>query len=102
MSVSCRESSILRLIAIAVPSNGAIYVPVDVEVYLDESEGQNGRRIMCVAGYLFERRAAELLSQEWDAQLARFSLPYFHMVECAHGNGIFSNISKADRISLQT
>ncbi len=29
-------------------------------------------------------------------------LPYFHMVECAHGNGPFANLTKDERIAVQT
>jgi len=88
------------LIAITVPEGGAIFVPV--EVYLDESKGSKPERIMCVAGYLFERSQAERLTVEWNAQLERFDLPFFHMVDCAHGSGEFSKLEKPERIELQT
>jgi hypothetical protein len=29
-------------------------------------------------------------------------LPYFHMVDCAHGNGVFANLRLDERIAVQT
>ncbi len=42
------------------------------------------------------------MADQWVATLVEFGVPYFHMVECAHGNGIFAGIDKELRIELVT
>lgn len=46
--------------------------------------------------------AARAMADRWVATLVEFDVPYFHMVECAHGNGIFAGIDKERRIDLVT
>ncbi|HEX3431651.1 MAG TPA: hypothetical protein VHT03_12270 [Rhizomicrobium sp.] len=90
-------------------SNGGILM-VLVESYFDESLGIAKRRdpdgtvrdipILCVAGYLMESEQSKLLSQEWRAVLDKYGLAYFHMVDCAHGNGVFAGLTKPQRIHV--
>jgi len=78
-----------------------------VEAYFDESIGE-GRDVktgkivplMCVAGYIIEAGKTEALCDEWKAVLEPHGLPYFHMVDCAHGSGVFQNLDKKARISI--
>lgn len=70
--------------------------------YFDESGSHAGSPVLCVAGYAFEKREARLLAKEWDAVLREYGLPFFHMVDCAHGNQAYSELSMERRIKLQT
>lgn len=71
-------------------------------IYLDESDSHDGAPALCVAAYLFEKVSCEKLDLEWKAVLDEFSLPYFHMVDCAHGTAPFDKLSKDQRIEVQT
>jgi hypothetical protein len=42
------------------------------------------------------------LNRFWQAELAKYNLTHFHMVDCAHGNREFANLSKPQRIALVT
>lgn len=74
-------------------------VPI-VHAYFDESGTHAGSPVLCVAGYAFWKRDARLLSKEWEKVLNMYNLPYFHMVDCAHGNKLFSNLSLQQRIDV--
>lgn len=71
------------------------------EMYSDESE--NGDYIT-VAGYLYTKKHRQKLKKEWDLILNKYELPYFHMIECAHGNGSFNRWKKDSnkRVKIQT
>lgn len=72
-----------------------------VEGYFDESgdlEVEPG--VFCVAGYFIATEAAKLMDQEWGAVLYKHEIPYFHMVDCAHGNEIFADMSVEERIEI--
>ena len=71
------------------------------EAYFDESGSHEDSPFLVVAGYLFERGAAELLAGEWRAMFARFALPFFRMSSCAHGNGAFEGMSKELRLEVE-
>lgn len=74
-----------------------------VEGFFDESYGEpEGRKILCLAGYLMTDRSARRLTREWSAVLREYGLPYFRMSACAHGNEPFDRLSKADRIAVET
>jgi hypothetical protein len=73
---------------------------LQVEAYFDESGSHAGAPVLCVAGYIFEKPKAIALTDEWNGVLRARNLPYFHMVECAHGNGPFAKLAKSDRIQL--
>lgn len=90
------------------PHGGLIVL---VNAYFDESIGKarfHDRRdgservlnTLCIAGYLVEAERAKRLSDDWQAVLDEFGLPYFHMVDCAHGNGVFGALSKRDRTQV--
>ena len=71
-----------------------------VEAYFDESYGTKPERLLCVAGYLIESESAKLLAKDWQEVLDWKGLPYFHMVECAHGNGPYKSLTKQERIMV--
>jgi hypothetical protein len=62
-----------------------------VEGYFDESgDFEVPPYVFCVAGYFLASERAKLMDEEWGEVLQQHRIPYFHMVDCAHGNGIFS------------
>jgi len=73
-----------------------------VHAFFDESGSHKGAPVLCVAGYAFEKRAARMLARDWNGILTRFRLPFFHMVDCAHGNEDFSTLTKKQRIEVAT
>lgn len=77
------------------------YVVALYEMYSDESENGN---FITVAGFLFTKKHARKLEKEWHPVLKKHGLPYFHMVDCAHGNGSFESMrDNVDRrIKIQT
>ncbi len=88
-----------RLVDILLPQGG--YVMAIYEAYLDESGCDDGSRVLCVAGYLIRSDLAQLMEKEWRSILTRYALPYFHMVDCAHGSGVFEKLTKQQRISVE-
>lgn len=72
-----------------------------LEAYFDESGSHDGSPGLSVAGYLFDKESCQLLDAEWKAVLDKFNLPYFHMVDCAHGNYPFDSLSKEERIDCE-
>ena len=97
-----------EIAAAILPRGGLIML---VNAYFDESAGTarckhplDGSRqdvkTLSVAGYLVESEQAKLLSQEWQAVLDQYGLPYFHMVDCAHGNGVFAKLTAKQRIQV--
>lgn len=70
------------------------------EMYFDESEDEP-HKLLCVAGYVFRKEKAEALELMWRETLTSVGLTHFHMVECAHGVGMFEGWNKSDRIALQ-
>lgn len=78
------------------------YVVQIVHAFFDESGSHAGSPALCVAGYAFEKRQARLLAREWQTVLKRYKLPFFHMVDCAHGNRECASLTKDQRIKLAT
>src|SRR3954451_317639 len=78
------------------------YVVQMVHAYFDESGSHSDSPVLCVAGYAFQKREARLLAREWNHVLKRYGVPFFHMVDCAHGNEHFTAILKERRIKLAT
>lgn len=74
----------------------------NIHAFFDESGSHAGSPVLCVAGYAFGKREARLLANEWRTVLRRYKLPFFHMVDCAHGNDIFSSLRREQRISVAT
>jgi hypothetical protein len=73
-----------------------------LEAYFDESGSHEGAPVLCVAGYLFERTKRDRLDFLWKEVLDRYSLPFFHMVDCAHGNSPFNKLTKEERIAVES
>ncbi len=72
---------------------------VTFEVYMDESYEERKSDVICIAGYVFKRFRAVEFSKEWVPYLRRKGLPYFHMSELAHGNGVFRGRDDCDEIA---
>lgn len=74
-----------------------------MEGYFDESGSfEEAPHIFCLAGYIIGADAAKVIDAKWEAVLKEHDIPYFHMVDCAHGTGIFANMDKAERIVIET
>ena len=73
-----------------------------IEAYFDESGSHDGSSALCVAGYLFEKGECEALDLAWKQTLEKYALPYFHMVDCAHGNYPFDKLDRSERIQVET
>jgi hypothetical protein len=69
-----------------------------MEAYFDESGTHEGSYAVCVAGYLFEKEKRIKLDSLWKAMLDYYDLPYFHMIDCAHGTPPFRALNKNKRI----
>ena len=76
------------------------HVIAQIESYFDESGTHDGSPVLCLAGYILSKRMARLLRREWGKMLGRHKIPYFHMVECAHGNENFAHLSKEEIIEI--
>jgi hypothetical protein len=70
-------------------------------VFLDESY-HNQPPIYAVGGYLVREDHVAVMTDSWRAALADFGVPYFHMVDVAHGNMPFDKLSKAQRTEIAT
>jgi hypothetical protein len=69
--------------------------------YFDESGGFDQEpKIFGLSGYLIDSEAAVVMDAEWGRVLNEYDIPYFHMVDCAHGAGIFSGMTKATRSQI--
>jgi hypothetical protein len=73
-----------------------------LEGYFDESGSHSGSPVLCVAGYLFEKEKCQRLDLEWADVLYGYQLPYFRMVDCAHGVGPFAHLNMNERIQCET
>ncbi len=66
------------------------------DCYFDESYGSK-TNYLTIAGYAFTKSRFQRFDKAWKFMLKKRDLPYFHMVDCAHGNGVFAGMSKIDR-----
>jgi hypothetical protein len=73
-----------------------------VHAFFDESGSHAGSPVLCVAGYAFQKRSTRLFAKDWSAVLKRYKLPFFHMVDCAHGSKHFAALSRPQRIKVAT
>lgn len=55
------------------------------EVYIDESNSHDDAKILCLSGYVYLPNKAKELSAELSLVLNGVGVPFFHMVDCAHG-----------------
>ena len=69
--------------------------------YFDESGTDAKSSVLCVAGYIFLNENVAPFETEWNAMLAKYGLPFFHMVDCAHGTGPFKVLDRERRIEAQ-
>lgn len=91
-----------RLLEVTLPVENGRYGIVLWEAYFDESGDDGGFPIMTVGGYLVKPSNARRLERKWRRLLRKYKLPYFHMVECAHGNKNFKGRSIEERVEIQT
>ena len=63
-----------------------------IEAYFDASGTHSAAKDLCLAGYIFRRDAALAFDADWRQMLSRYELPYFHMKECAHAEGVFKRL----------
>lgn len=68
---------------------------------MDESGTHDGSPGMCVAGYIFRKDAALAFNEELAAVLQFHRLPFFHMVDCAHGAEHFAGRAKDECIEVE-
>lgn len=95
--VSADDEFAARLLEILAPEPSAIVVMI--EAYFDESGTHGGSPAMCVAGYIYDRKNSVQIDKKWKAVLDKYNLPYFHMVDCAHGNRPFNRLTKEECIN---
>lgn len=88
-----------RLVDITVPLGGAVVA--FAEVYVDESGTHETSDMTVVAGYVFRRVNAKRFQTEWMRVLRREGIPYFHMTDCATGNGFFKDWSIDRRLKIE-
>ena len=65
------------------------------EVYADESGCDDYSRVLAIGAYLIEKSAASVMKRKWQRVLDKYHVPYFHMVDVAHGSGIYSGMPDA-------
>ena len=82
------------------PKGGQVLVFYNA--YIDESGCDDYSSVLTVGGYIVEANAARAMEAEWEAALKRYNLPYFHMVDCAHGSEAFKGLSSAIRTQMQS
>jgi len=70
------------------------------EAYLDESGCHDGSPVLAVGGYLIRSDRARIMSAKWQRVLANYEVPFFHMVDCAHGSKPFDRLPKWRRTKL--
>lgn len=91
--------SFARLLDLVHPNGGTValmYVG-----YFDESGDLTTEPgVFCISGYFLSADNAKLMNEKWSRVLQRYNIRYFHMVECAHGNGIFKDVPEPDRIEV--
>lgn len=71
------------------------------EAYFDESGTHDGSLAAVVGGYIVRSDDAVVMSRKWKRALDDLGLPFFHMVDCAHGAPPFDRLSKGKRIALE-
>lgn len=87
----------LRLAEVITPQGGCVVAIA--EIYVDESGTHAGSPMLGIGGYVFLKSKARRFSREWSAALRRENVPYFHMTDCANGQGIYRQWTKDRRIA---
>ena len=93
------EPYLSGLIGAILPCPGVL---MSVRAYFDESYSPGTGGVFCVAGYVLDKNAVDPMERAWKANLDRYGLSRFHMVECAHGTREFKHLSPAERIAVET
>ncbi|WP_112606800.1 DUF3800 domain-containing protein [Rhizobium sp. WW22] len=75
---------------------------IKIQAFFDESGSHDGSPVLGIAGYIFRKSEATKLGHEWRKILKWKNIPYFHMVDCAHGNEHFANLTKQERIDVES
>lgn len=84
-----------RLLDVLLPRGGGLIAMF--EGYFDESgDFDKPPGVFCVAGYYLDSDTAKEMDREWRAVLLEHEIPYFHMVDCAHENGVFKNLAEGE------
>lgn len=73
-----------------------------MNAFFDESGTHDDSPVMSIGGYLFESEKLNEFNRKWTVALKAKGLLCFHMVDCAHGNEEFANLSRTERIELAT
>lgn len=72
-----------------------------IEGYFDESgDFDEEPKVFCISGYYLVSEAAKEMHEKWGEVLARHNIPYFHMVDCAHGTDAFAGMEKDERTEI--
>lgn len=90
-----------RLVEVLLPGGGDVVVMF--EGYFDESgsfEEEPG--VFCISGYFIEAEQARLMDAAWRDVLREHHIPFFHMVDCAHGAEAFEDMEVQERIEIAT
>jgi hypothetical protein len=99
--VSAESGELFCSILDAVLPNGGWVIPV-WHAYFDESGHRTDSKVLVVGGYVIRKSKAKTLDKLWRGVLRKYDLPYFHMVDCAHGNKHHARLSGAENIALET
>lgn len=81
--------------------NGGTVLSVSA-VYIDESWSHSGAPSLVLAGYVLEASRIQTFESRWVEMLVKYGIPAFHMVDCAHGAEAFKELTKDNRIQVQT
>jgi len=99
MAAPYRDSHFRRLVDVVLPGGGAVIMMF--EGYFDESgDLEVSPKIFCISGYCIESDQAKVMDEKWGEVLVENNIPYFHMVDCAHGNPPFDHLLKSERVDL--
>jgi Protein of unknown function (DUF3800) len=71
------------------------------EIYIDESGDSSYDNLFVLGGYLINSQQSIEMERKWRAYLEEKNIPFFHMVDCAHGNDIFSRFNIDERIEIE-
>jgi hypothetical protein len=93
MTYSARFADFLNVML----PGGGLAVAI-TQVFIDESYDDKQPPILCVAGYVYRKMRAVEFGREWGQYLRLKELPYFHMSECAHRDGIFKG--RSDTVAI--
>lgn len=101
MTTAYGSSHFPRLLEVLLPNGGAVAVMALVEGYFDESgDFDDAPGVFCISGYYISSDAAKEMDKKWAEVLETHNIPYFHMVDCAHGNETCEGKEVKERIEI--